>query len=109
MPLYQHNSAHTTKTRKNFRCPYCYYRNGNESNNRRHIRKHEDVINGGVDSHWNPFSPLGSVAILKEKLRPLHEIRALLQQFPGSQTAEVAKKRRNSNLASVTDLPDSTT
>jgi hypothetical protein len=57
------------------RCPYCYYRNGNESNNRRHVRKHEDVIAGGVDSHWNPFSPLGSVAVLKEKLRPLHEIR----------------------------------
>ena len=107
MPLYQHNSAHTTKTSKNFRCPYCYYRNGNESNNRRHIRKHEDVINGGIDSHWNPFSPLGSIAIVKEKLRPLHEVQILLAKF--NRNFAGFEKRKLLSRITPTELPDSTT
>ena len=90
-----------------FRCPYCYYRNGNESNNRRHIRKHEDLIRQGIDSHWNPYSSLGSIAILKEKLRPLPEVQVLLAKMNNKEILDLSRKRK---LAStISQLPDSTT
>jgi hypothetical protein len=60
----------------------------------------------GVNSHWNPYSPLGNMAILKEKLRPLQEMQVLLQKIKNNEITESSRKRKISSFAA---LPDSTT
>jgi hypothetical protein len=57
----------------------------------------------------NPYSALGSVAILKEKLRPVPEIRLLLAELAASDNTLEAAKRRKVAFKALAQLPDSTT
>jgi hypothetical protein len=65
------------------------------------------LIRQGIDSHWNPYSSLGSIAILKEKLRPLSEVQILLAKMNNKEILDLSRKRKL--VSSIPQVPDSTT